>query len=810
MPSSNLNLSVDYPFGESPRKLVSSTEASSSNDSSVAPKAEVPRPAKKIAGTPIKKAKSMPLAPPMGFTPSPSGPPPPPPARSQDTRDKNKSSFANSTLTRRRLHLGTGSNKKTTTPTRLNNLPPSRTRTHPVLGYANEASVMAEATIDTSCVSNMDNLPSNLNADDIASIIAVQSIARRWKVKKETSPTTASSGDNTASSPIVSHLMDTDAPITVTDVDLSHLVDVFDKDINDAAASVKAKQANAEEMAKKRRQFVEQAMKNRFADNSEELVVDDSICAGTSLNKTTCSTDKSIYVEREKDVKESNAFGTPESKKRPEELHSNDTPDSCPSVPSVGLSQMMDDYNSGGSRSHNNGSTITTSPSPNKSTNTLQSKHTLMYASYCNVSAMSIPEHNVFEHHHHDITPTKKFNDMLSMCEEYDSEEENDTGSNISMSTTTSRVTCSQIRAKKMTSAKSACDESADLSAMYDLVMNSQVTDDTSLDMCAARAAVQNESVYDSSLPAQLFQIQAMDTSTSSCDINAHESASELDMRGVSIFNHSTDNLLKADHAKSDNGNNYSYPPASSSGSPCGSSMPAADSYDSYDYGVGKSTDKSAFSDATSDSTRGKRLFSSKICLIVSTPIMIGIIGALIWYAFFAPKGWFNSNEVESSIGGTTVLGDTENDGVFGDISLRTESPTAMPTWGIDFDFDPEFMPRPTPAPTPKPTIKPTNGVPVSRPTKPAARPTPASFRGHETFSFYVIGDVPYTAAEEAIVEHQIRNMAVEAVPYLDNEGAQFVVHVGDIMKGGKRADCSKWRYELIEDFYKDYCPVRE
>ena len=66
----------------------------------------------------------------------------------------------------------------------------------------------------------------------------------------------------------------------------------------------------------------------------------------------------------------------------------------------------------------------------------------------------------------------------------------------------------------------------------------------------------------------------------------------------------------------------------------------------------------------------------------------------------------------------------------------------------------------------------------------------------------------PDTPAEQIIVEHQIKNMAVEAVPYLDNEGAQFAVHVGDIMKGGRQADCSKWRYEMIENLYKEHCPV--
>lgn len=75
-------------------------------------------------------------------------------------------------------------------------------------------------------------------------------------------------------------------------------------------------------------------------------------------------------------------------------------------------------------------------------------------------------------------------------------------------------------------------------------------------------------------------------------------------------------------------------------------------------------------------------------------------------------------------------------------------------------------------------------------------------------FSFFSLSLPSDTPAEQIIVEHQIKNMAVEAVPYLDNEGAQFAVHVGDIMKGGRQADCSKWRYEMIENLYKEHCPV--
>ena len=139
-------------------------------------------------------------------------------------------------------------------------LAPSRMSRNPGDEDADEVSDLEKTTNGTSYVSNassndMDNLPSNLNVDDIASIIAVQSMARRWKVNKAASPATASGGDNTASpskaqsllkgTMHVSDVMDTSIP----DVDLSNLVSGFDDNINAAAVTVKAKQENAEEMA---------------------------------------------------------------------------------------------------------------------------------------------------------------------------------------------------------------------------------------------------------------------------------------------------------------------------------------------------------------------------------------------------------------------------------------------------------------------------------------------------------------------------------------------------------------------------------
>lgn len=109
--------------------------------------------------------------------------------------------------------------------------------------------------------------------------------------------------------------------------------------------------------------------------------------------------------------------------------------------------------------------------------------------------------------------------------------------------------------------------------------------------------------------------------------------------------------------------------------------------------------------------------------------------------------------------------------------------------------------------PAPKPTLYPTRSPTEPKPTlHPTSQPT--GFSGHQSFSFYVIGDIPYTEEEVDVIEHQIQNMVVDPTQYLDNQGAQFVVHVGDIMKGGNSARCYKWQYQMVEQMYTSSCPV--
>ena len=353
---------------------------------------------------------------------------------------------------------------------------------------------------------------------------------------------------------------------------------------------------------------------------------------------------------------------------------------------------------------------------------------------------------------------------------------------------------------------------------------------DTVVNMTMARAAVQDEStVYDDveeggNINDTSVYSEATTTVTAhhhgghnndSSNMIAHDTASDLDMRGVSVFNHTTTTPVGG---KSGSRADYSYPEStdssSSGASPSGSSsLPSAASYEDHKGDMDKSR--------SDDSKIGCCLkFSREHWFLIATALLC-LIGGLVGYGA-AFGNWFSasSSSPASSVdsgysaeeeGGTTldgVVNDQDGQIVEGDGSdsgnivipqFKTGSPTAAPDIPVTTVGDLSFQPKPVPVPRPGTSFAP----PTRRPT-----PAPTNFRGHETFSFYVIGDIPYTPAEEIIVEHQIKNMAVDAVPYLDNEGAQFAVHVGDIMKGGRQADCSKWRYELVENLYKEHCPI--
>jgi hypothetical protein len=464
------------------------------------------------------------------------------------------------------------------------------------------------------------------------------------------------------------------------------------------------------------------------------------------------------------------------------------------------------------------------------------------------------------------ISPSKiRFADMLSICEEgemttvvaKEEEEEEEVAqggreqsgvdadnASASASAHGGSIAAATSRGAAPPSSPSMGNGSHDLSAMCDYVMDgregrprdgaatdtntnaSAATDtaahngtsflsaaDTAVNMTLARAAVQDEStvyddvedgaavggrdapsVYSEASTAVTGRHVGHSTHDDGRGVIYHNgTASELDMRGVSVYNHTaTDTPVgKSGGGRSRAG--YIYPEStdgSSGGSPSGSSsMPSAGSY----------TDRKG--DGTDPSCLGCCLkFSREHWFLIATALLC-VAGGLVgygaafgqWFSFSASSS-SSVADVDSGFAGDG--GDVVN-GV-DDVASQspTGSPTALPDTGVTTVGDLSFQPKPAPVP-----------VPVPPPTR-RITPAPTYFRGHETFSFYVIGDVPYTPAEEIIVEHQIKNMAIDAIPYLDNEGAQFAVHVGDIMKGGRQADCSKWRYQLVENIYKEHCPI--
>lgn len=62
----------------------------------------------------------------------------------------------------------------------------------------------------------------------------------------------------------------------------------------------------------------------------------------------------------------------------------------------------------------------------------------------------------------------------------------------------------------------------------------------------------------------------------------------------------------------------------------------------------------------------------------------------------------------------------------------------------------------------------------------------------YDTFSFYCLGDIPYSTEEEKILEEQLE----------EADDGDFVVHVGDIMYA-MESDCEEWRYERVSTTFQ-------
>lgn len=110
--------------------------------------------------------------------------------------------------------------------------------------------------------------------------------------------------------------------------------------------------------------------------------------------------------------------------------------------------------------------------------------------------------------------------------------------------------------------------------------------------------------------------------------------------------------------------------------------------------------------------------------------------------------------------------------------TIETLSPTSVPSQSLaPTTFEP------TPLASNSPTYAPVTPAPV----------TPIDYDSDTLLTFCVIADVPYFDNEKARLPGQIEN---------EMDGCEFLVHLGDIMKGGN--GCPAANYELVQEMLLD------
>jgi len=122
--------------------------------------------------------------------------------------------------------------------------------------------------------------------------------------------------------------------------------------------------------------------------------------------------------------------------------------------------------------------------------------------------------------------------------------------------------------------------------------------------------------------------------------------------------------------------------------------------------------------------------------------------------------------------------------GLCSDDPSPTEEPTA-------------FTLEPTPAPVPA------AAVPTIAVQSEGSANDPDVFSGHDTFSFYVMGDIPYLYKQEMTLIEQLRDQTNN----LDPEEEIFQVHVGDI-QNPKRSQCASSYFDKIAGYFKTYSEI--
>ena len=150
-----------------------------------------------------------------------------------------------------------------------------------------------------------------------------------------------------------------------------------------------------------------------------------------------------------------------------------------------------------------------------------------------------------------------------------------------------------------------------------------------------------------------------------------------------------------------------------------------------------------------------------------------------------------------------------------------TQSPTPEPTpeptlKPIAAELSTQTSKRPTPHSQQVSTSSPTSGPkpkPKQKTSKPSSRPTSApisspvadtvSLKEHKTFSFYVMGDVPYNRVEKIRLRDQLEDITDDA----HEDNAVFIVHVGDIFTASEE-ECVADTYEEVADIFLKNSPL--
>ena len=159
-----------------------------------------------------------------------------------------------------------------------------------------------------------------------------------------------------------------------------------------------------------------------------------------------------------------------------------------------------------------------------------------------------------------------------------------------------------------------------------------------------------------------------------------------------------------------------------------------------------------------------------------------------------------------------------------GDDNDNNRSPTSVTTVSTPLPLPPPPPTyRPTYRPTPYPTSKPTAHPAITSALMSDPTPPPRGI-GYPTFSFYVMGDVPYTVKEEIILRSQLDQMtSLRTNPHGlddddddrgegdsdangDDRNSRFVVHVGDV-QNAKRTQCSADKLNTVRDILTDHSP---